>query len=43
MIFKKVTNNCIHALMMNKTFVKDLVIFLADFKVDGTELTSRKM
>jgi hypothetical protein len=40
MIFKKVTNNCIHALMMNKTFGKDLVIFLADFKEDVTEKIS---
>jgi hypothetical protein len=34
MVFKKVTNNCIHALIMNKTFGKDLVIFLVDFKED---------
>jgi hypothetical protein len=42
MIFKKVTNNCIHALMMNKTFGKDLVIFLADFKEDVTDKISFK-
>jgi hypothetical protein len=40
MVFKKVTNKCIHALMMHKTFGKDLVIFLVDFKEDDTNKIS---
>jgi hypothetical protein len=34
------SNNCIHELMMNNTFGKDLVIFLADFKEDVTDKIS---
>jgi hypothetical protein len=42
MVFKKVTNNCIHALIMNtcKTFGEDLVTFLVDFKEDVSDKIS---
>jgi hypothetical protein len=40
MVFKKVKNNCIHALRINKRFGKGHVIFLVDFKEDFTDKKS---
>jgi hypothetical protein len=42
MVFKKATNNCIHALIMNETFGKDIVIFLDDIKEDVSDKISFK-